>query len=141
MNIESVLLFQIEKTSKLSKLYSQREFDKLGIDISVEQWIILKIIQENKLIAQKSIAEKSTRDPASITRTLDLLEKKELINRLNIPEDRRQYNIILTKKGEKFIHQNMPIIKSLRQQSVKGFSSEEIETLSHLLKRMQENMV
>ena len=41
-NIEDVTLFQIDKTSKTSKIYSQRELDKLGIDITVEQWIVFK---------------------------------------------------------------------------------------------------
>ena len=47
MNIENIILFQIDKTSKVSKLYSQREFDRLGMGITVEQWILLKFIEEN----------------------------------------------------------------------------------------------
>jgi hypothetical protein len=35
--INKVILFQIEQTSKISKIYSQREFDRLKMDITVEQ--------------------------------------------------------------------------------------------------------
>ncbi len=139
-SIENVILFQIEKTSKVSKIYSQREFDRLGLKITVEQWILLKIIQENEAISQKEIAEKSLRDPASITRTLDLLEKKEFIQRNAIPNNRRQYSVALTKMGEAFVKKNFPVIQSHRQKSVEGFSKTEINTLNELLKKIQENL-
>ncbi|SDL42936.1 MarR family winged helix-turn-helix transcriptional regulator [Kriegella aquimaris] len=138
--IEEILLFQIDKTSKVAKQYSQREFDRLGLNITVEQWILLKIVHESNHISQKELAEKSLRDPASITRTLDLLQKKELINRLPIPENRRQYNINLSKKGAAFVQKNMPIVDAHRKKSIEGLSEKDQQTLNNLLKRIQENM-
>ncbi|RMA56743.1 MarR family winged helix-turn-helix transcriptional regulator [Ulvibacter antarcticus] len=138
--IEEVILFQIDKTSKVAKQYSQREFDRLGLEITVEQWILLKIVHESNDISQKELAEKSLRDPASITRTLDLLQKKELINRLPIPENRRQYSIDLSKKGVVFIKTNMPLVDAHRKKSIEGLSEKEQRNLNELLKRIQENM-
>lgn len=139
-NIESVILFQIEKTNKTAKQYSQKEMDRLGLGITVDQWVLLKIIEETSPISQKEIAQKSMRDPASITRTLDVLAKKGLILREAIPNNRRQYNIQLTNAGEFFVRQNLPLIKKQRQQSVVGFSEKELEQLSGFLLRIQENM-
>ena len=138
--IEKVILFQIEQTSKASKIYSQREFDRLGVDITVEQWIILKIIDEHPEISQKELAEKSLRDPASITRTLDLLQKKGLIDRMAIPGNRRQYQLILTNAGKKLIVTYLPIVEEHRKRSTAGLSKKEINKLSELLLKMQENM-
>ncbi|WP_339709839.1 MarR family transcriptional regulator [uncultured Kriegella sp.] len=138
--IEEVLLFQIDKTSKIAKQYSQREFDRLGLNVTVEQWILLKIIHESNRISQKELSEKSLRDPASITRTLDILQKKDLINRLPIPENRRQYNINLSKKGEAFVQTNMSIVHAHRKKSIEGLSKKDQQTLNILLKRIQENM-
>ncbi len=81
-DIESVILFQLDKTSKTAKQYSQREFERLGLGITVEQWILLKIIHESDDISQKELADQSFRDPASITRTLDLLHSRGFIDRL-----------------------------------------------------------
>lgn len=139
-DIEDLILFQIDKTSKVSKQYSQREFDKVNFGITVEQWILLKIIQESVSISQKELADKSTRDPASITRTLDILEKKNFIIREQIPNNRRQYNIILTKAGASFVEKNMSIVQAHRTQSTKGMTKEELETLSRLLQKIQNNM-
>jgi MarR family transcriptional regulator, transcriptional regulator for hemolysin len=140
MNIESVVLFQIERTNKISRIYSQREFDRLGLDITIEQWILLKIIHESQFISQKDLANKSLRDPASITRTLDLVQKKGLIDRQAVPDNRRQYNIVLTKKGLDFIHKVLPIVNQHRQKSVDGLSDSELKTLTKLLYKIQKNM-
>ena len=138
--IEDVILFQIDLTSKVSKQYSQREFDKLKLGITVEQWVVLKIISENKDLSQKELANKSYRDPASITRTIDLLEKKDLVVRKNIPNNRRVYNISLTEQGESFIKSNMKIIKEHRELSIQGLSNDDLNSLSDLLSKIRGNM-
>jgi len=141
MNIESIILFQIDKTSKVSKLYSQREFDRLGMGITVEQWILLKIIEENDGLTQKELADKSLRDPASITRTLDLLNKKGFVERRPVEDNRRQYSICLKKEGKSFIKKYMPVISSHRAKSIVGITEQELEVLTLLLGKIQKNMV
>ncbi|MEQ8245600.1 MarR family transcriptional regulator [Fulvivirga sp.] len=138
--IEDVILFQIEKTSKISKVYSQRDFDRLGLGITIEQWILLKIIEEFDQMSQKELAKKSLRDPASITRTLDLLSKKGLIERQAIENNRRQYNIKLSPAGKTFVKNNIGIVQKHRSKSVEGFTAEELKTLEGMLKRIQNNM-
>jgi len=140
MKIENIILFQIDKTSKISKLYSQREFDKLGMGITVEQWILLKIIEENDGLTQKELADKSLRDPASITRTLDLLNKKGFVDRKPVEDNRRQYSISLTKQGGSFIDKYLPVINSHRAKSIDGISQDELNTLNRLLGKIQQNM-
>lgn len=140
MNIENVILFQIEKTSKVSKQYSQKEFDRLGMGITVEQWILLKIIEESDGLTQKELAEKSLRDPASITRTLDLLSKKGFVERNPVEDNRRQYSISLKKKGVEFIQEYLPVIQNHRAKSIEGISQEDLETLQKVLTQIQNNM-
>lgn len=140
-NIESVVLFQIDKTSKVSKIYSQREFDRLGLGITVEQWILLKIIEESNQLSQRELATKSLRDPASITRTLDILEKRNYVMRNSIPNNRRRYDLALTKVGQKLVAEHLDIIKEHRKRSVQGFTKQELSQLSTFLSRIQENMV
>lgn len=141
MNVENVILFQIDKTSKVSKQYSQKEFDRLGMDITVEQWILLKIIEESDGLTQKELANKSLRDPASITRTLDLLSKKGFVERNPVEDNRRQYSISLKKKGVAFIQEYLPVIQSHRAKSIEGISQEDLDTLQQVLTKIQENMV
>jgi len=139
-NIEALIAFQIDKTNKLAKLSSQRVFDEAGLGITVEQWVLLKIIEESEQISQKELADKSLRDPASITRTLDILSKNGFIIREPIPENRRQYNIILTPTGKKFVNKHLNLVKNLRKNMIAGFSKKELETLTAMLDKIQKNM-
>ena len=139
-NLESVVLYVIDQTNKIARQRSQREFDLLGIEINVEQWILLKAIEERQVLSQNELAKTTNRDPASITRTLDLLQKKGLIIREAIPDNRRQYHVKLTKVGSYFVLQNMPLINDMRNKAIKGFSKEEVKQLIALLKRVQDNM-
>ncbi len=138
--IEEVILFQIEQASKASKIYSQREFDRLGIDVTIEQWILLKIISESKGLTQRELALKSSRDPASITRTLDLLAKKGLIARMSVEGNRRRFSIELTKEGNAFIEKYLNVVLELRKKSVAGIPQDQMEILSELLIRIRKNM-
>ncbi|WP_415669103.1 MarR family winged helix-turn-helix transcriptional regulator [Zobellia roscoffensis] len=139
-NIEDVILFQIDKTSKISKKYSQKEFDRIKLGITIDQWVLLKIIEESAPISQKELADRSLRDPASITRTLDILVKKSLLLREPILNNRRQYNIKLTKEGTKFVNDNIEMIKAHRKKSMEGFSEKEAQLLKVLLLKIQDNM-
>ncbi len=140
MEIDKVILFQLDKTSKIAKMYSQREFDRMGIKITVEQWILLTIVNEFDGLTQKELAEKSFRDPASITRTLDLLNERGFIERKSVPNDRRQYNICLKQEGTEFIKQYLHIIETHRANSIEGLSDNDLKELDRILKKMQQNM-
>jgi len=137
--IKDVILFQIDQTSKKSKQYSQKIFDDLNINITIDQWVLLVIISEHEKLSQKELADQSNRDPASITRTLDLLEKKQLILRTNIPENRRKYHITLSNEGKQFVKAQMPLVNQMRQQSTANFTTKELELLSQMLKKIQAN--
>ena len=138
--IEDVILFQLDKTNKNAKMYSQREFDRKNLGITVDQWVLLKIIEESEELSQSELAGKALRDPASITRTLDLLEKKEFIKREGILNNRRQYRVRLTRTGAAFIRKHMAMVNRQRKRSIKGFSHQELDLLKSMLQRIQKNM-
>jgi DNA-binding MarR family transcriptional regulator len=111
--------------------------DQSKMDVTIEQWILLKIISENQDISQRLLAGFSLRDPASITRSLKILEQKQFITKS--PTGKRQYMLNLSSKGKTFIDQHLPLIDSLRKQSLDNLKSSEIETLMNLLTKIQNN--
>jgi DNA-binding MarR family transcriptional regulator len=140
MKLEEVLLFQIDQTNKIAKQYSQKEFDRLGFGITVDQWVLLKIIDESEELSQKELAAKSFRDPASITRSLDILQKNDLIARMNVSGNRRSYNIRLSVHGMKFVAKNMGLINAQRAKSIEGFTHDEASKLLSMLLKIQKNL-
>lgn len=139
-DLYSVVPFLIEQVSKKARRYSQRAFDEKGLGITIDQWVLLKIIEKHEDISQRELADISMRDGASITRSLDLLEKSDLITRESIPGNRRQYRVTLKEKGANFIRENMSLINEHRVQLVNGLSDSEIEQLKTFLIRMTKNV-
>ena len=139
-DLHNVIMFIIDQTSREAKQYSQREFDQMNLGITVDQWVLLKIIEHSNGLSQTDLAKKSIRDPASITRTLDILQKKGLIQRDPIPNNRRQYSISLTTDGSTFVHKHMDMVSRHRAKSIEGFNADELQQLKAMLLRIQENM-
>ena len=137
-SLNEVVFFLIEQTNKKAKQFSAAKFAERGIDVTVDQWVLMKVIQENPDQSQSAIAEQTYKDAASITRMLDLLVKKDLVYRM--PIDRRQFSINLTEKGQGFIEKHMTFVQELRNIGTAGLSEEEIAGLRRILLKIQENL-
>lgn len=138
-HLDDVVNFMIDQTARQFKQYCQKQFDHLHLNITVEQWIILKIIHQEKELTQVMLASIALKDNASITRMIDLLEKKGLVVRYDDKIDRRKYKVALTKKGDDFVIKNIPIIHKLRMKTIEGISTSEIAQLKNILQKIRKN--
>lgn len=138
--LQSTLLFTIDQTTRMTKLHAQREFDFLDIGITIEQWVVLKMVDENPGIGQNALAQETGRDPASISRTLNSLEISGLLKRTLSPQSLKKRCVYLTPEGKYFVFQNMPLINNLRKESIQGFTTDEIDQLASMLIKIQINL-
>jgi DNA-binding MarR family transcriptional regulator len=73
-------------------------------------------------------------DKSAITGLVDRLEKKAMIERRNDPKDRRAIRLYLTKAGRDAAVEALPVVKQQNRAIEKGFSPEEIEVFSRVLR-------
>ncbi len=137
--LDQVLFFTLEKSIKTYRQFAQRQIDQAGIDITIDQWLVLKSIQDWPDISQHQLAENVFKDFASVTRMIELLVKKEFLHRELHPTDRRRFQLIITRKGQLVIQKVLPVIKSNRKQALKSLTHEEIEKNKAFLSRIIEN--
>ena len=138
--IEEVLFYTLDHTYRKKQSAAQKYFNEIGIDITPEQWVVLKILDQYEGISQKELAERAAKDTASVTRMLDILEKKELLKREPVAGDRRKYNVYPTKAGKKFIKDNLKHVITLRQKALEGLTQNDIKTLKEMLLKIQNNL-
>ena len=138
--LAEVIFYVIDQTAKQQKQYSQKQLDAVGAKVTVDQWVLLKTIDEFQPISQTELAAEAIKDTASITRMLDLLEKKGLVERTPDENDRRKYLIRLSKEGDYFVAQYMDLVIDLRKRGLEGFSEKEMSLLRSMLLRIQKNM-
>ena len=140
IQLENVVNFMVEQTARQIRGFGQRQLDALETGITVDQWVLLKIIHENGQIAQVDIAQIAQKDTASVTRILDLLQKKGLIRRLDDDLDRRKYMISLTPTGREFVAKTLPKVNQIRSKIIAGLSKEDIQTLKRILDKIRRNV-
>lgn len=137
--LEDVLYYLLEKTNKVIRRYSQVRFSEAGIEITVDQWLVLKKISDLERITQIELANAIFKDRASITRILDLLLEKKLV-RKEAGSDRRAYELILTAAGEKFMGQALMIVRSVRKKGIESMTEKEQEQLRTSLQKIINNL-
>lgn len=137
--LESVLFYVMEKTIKSYRQFAQRNLNTLNQDLTIDQWLVLKTLYDNPKLTQREIAGRVFKDHASITRMIDLLVNKGFLERSLNPNDRRRYALELTPMGKMAQQESIPIIMENRATALKGLTTEEVETLRHLLQRITDN--
>lgn len=141
IKLDEVYFFLLERTVRQFRKFSKENLRNQGIEISGEQWVILKRVSEQEGINQKEIANLTYKDPASVTRMVDLMAKKGWITRQPILGDRRAYGLHLTDHGKAIVEKMIPAAQNLRTMGLNGISQKELENLKSTLNKIYENML
>lgn len=138
-NPTGTALYSIEKAIKEYRKLAQKNITKVVKDITIDQCLVLIILNDNQNISQKELANLVFKDNASITRMIELMVKKEYLNRTIHLEDRRKFNLEITNKGITTLELMKPIIKINRETALDGLSLEEIALLNKTLNKIIAN--
>jgi DNA-binding MarR family transcriptional regulator len=109
-----------------------------GLDYA--RWRVLAVLQEHPGATMGELADLTSVDRTTLTRTLGLMEEAGLIVRRERKSDRRSVAISLTTQGRRMFAHILPLTLSETDRALTGFSSKEIGTLRDRLKRMAENL-
>jgi DNA-binding MarR family transcriptional regulator len=138
-NPTGTVLYSIEQAIKEYRKVSQKNVSKIVKDITIDQCLVLMILNKDAKISQNELANLIFKDNASITRMIELMVKKEYLNRTIHSKDRRKFNLGITEKGKKTLELIQPIIKINRETALNGLSLEEINFLDKTLNKIITN--
>ena len=93
--------------STMSNLVTQRTMAELGI--TSQQGSILFMVASGKCLLAAELAREYGIDASAVTRLVDRLEKRGLLNRVRSNEDRRVVRLALTPEGQS-VAARMPAI-------------------------------
>jgi len=122
---------------KMSSLFASR-LKPYGI--TPEQWTVLYQVYLQEGINQKELALRSGKDQPSITRILDVLDKKGFVRRKPDPGDRRAYLIYATPAVKQLMNETEPLELSLNDELIAGITDEQLETLDQIMKQINANI-
>lgn len=108
------------------------------IGLTEQQWRVLRVLEEEGALDSSTLAERSALLLPSLTRIMQALEERGLIERSADPADRRRLHVVITPLGRACLTENA--IKSARisEEIRTQFGEEKLENLLTLLDELQD---
>ncbi|MDC3259790.1 MarR family transcriptional regulator [Flavobacteriaceae bacterium] len=135
-NPSETIFYQIEKAIKQYRIMAQDNLNRLGYKTTINQILLLIQIDRKPDVSQVELAEQLFKDEASITRMIELLVKKNFIERKENKNDRRKKDLKITSKGKKLLDLAIPVINKNREIAQKDITEKEKDTLLELLNKI-----
>ena len=108
-------------------------------DLTAAQWYPLWKLKFAAGSTAQELARDMDVDAGSMTRLLDRLEAKSLIERVRSATDRRVVDLALTAAGEAVVEHVPHVLAEVNNQYLRGFSHAQWTQLRRLLQRMLAN--
>lgn len=132
--------YLLDRTARRVKQYAQRRFTAEGYDITVDQWIIIKNLNQNNDLNQTQLAELTGKDTPTLTRIIDLLCKKGLTERRIHPSDRRCFTVHLTELGSQTVLKWTPKMAEIRMKAWENLTEKDYKDLKRILDTIYSNL-
>jgi len=118
----------------------QRSFAAAGCDLSVEQWLLLVHLRDGDGQIHQQLAQGTYRDKTTITRLLDGLEKRRLVERVPDSADRRQKRVRIMPEGKRLIRKLRPLALKIQNKAMENIDLREIDLCRTVLSRIFQNI-
>jgi len=133
----------LQQTELIIKKYGENLTALLqarGLDVTKDQWKIINYLSKNNGANQKQVAAGTQKDPAALTRMLDLMVEKNLLQRKTSKQDRRSFDIFLTVDGSRLASRFAPIENELIATMFYNVSDAKITASQKIAQQLIENL-
>jgi DNA-binding MarR family transcriptional regulator len=119
-----------------NRLLSERSFD-----LSMEQIMVLALLEEEEGLHLTQLADKCDRDKTTITRMVDGLEKRNLVVRVPNKTDSRQKLIYLTHLAKEKLMALIPLADEIQGIALAGINPDHLKFTQDLLEKVTQNLI
>jgi DNA-binding MarR family transcriptional regulator len=108
-----------------------QEYRRVGL--SIPQFDLLSTLSEREGVSQQEIAERLYVTKGNVSGLIDRLEAQGLVERRELPADRRSYALYLTQQGRRLAEQGLALQSRLVQATLGQLTPADIAGLDRLL--------
>lgn len=138
---EPFILSYIRIIDNFASKYGDFHLKEIGLTHSQANVIIILAHQEKKKIHQRDIEQALNLTNPTVSVLLNRLEEKNFIKRISDPEDSRARIILLTDNAQKLVDNIYEKMTQIEKKVLNGFSENEIQMVSQLMKRIADNAI
>ena len=131
------LLFRHVRDAMWARM--EAELARSGHELNFSQFITIKTLA-NSTTSVTDLARAAYLHPGAMTRLLDKLEARGILQRVADPSDRRALHIHLTDAGQAIWRDIDQCGQRVREAALNGLDSAEREQLTSLLERVRDNL-
>ena len=128
------------RTGKIADYFIQESFKANNLDLTKEQMIVLKKLNDQDGLNQNELAFLTLRNKSTLTRLLTKMEAKNYIFREQSKEDKRIKNVFLTDFGKQVYFKTKPVIQEIITTMEQNISIEEKQQIINIFKKIQTNL-
>ena len=134
--LDSIFFYHLDKAIRTYRVYAQKRLSNKGFEITIDQWLVLKVLNDNPDVNQNELAELVFKDKASIARMIELLVKNGYLTREFHESNRRRYKLTITKKGKQLLKDIIPTVKKNRKNALHDLNEKEIKIAEKVLRKI-----
>ena len=108
--------------------------------LTAAQWLPLWLLGSGRGDTAQALTCALDTDPGAMTRLLDRLEAKGLLERERSAEDRRVVRLTLTDAGRDVVRHIPQVLADVNNEALQGFSAEDFTQMKTLLQRMHDTL-
>ncbi|NQZ45696.1 MAG: winged helix DNA-binding protein [Flavobacteriaceae bacterium] len=117
-----------------------KQFEALGIDMTIEQWVILhQVLELGDAASQRDIVQSNFRNRATISRVIAGLERKGWLAKSRFEGDQKRFKLSLTTAGADIVDRVLPHAVALRKRAVKDLDEGDFKTFLTVLDQIGSN--
>ena len=122
------------------KQYMNSIFQKHGFNLTPEQFLVMDTLWDEGVLSQQKIADIIFKDKNSVTKLIDALEKKGLVNRISDKSDRRLNQIHITERAIIIKEEITKIALESTDGIIRDIPKEELLIFINVLNKMAKNI-
>jgi DNA-binding MarR family transcriptional regulator len=111
-----------------------------ALEVSAAQYVIIATLAEREANSSAQLCKSFSYDAGAMTRMVDRLEAKGLVQRRRCTDDRRLVNLELTEAGKALFPKMKALSMAVQNRFLRGFSRAEVGQLEGYLNRILENV-
>ena len=108
-------------------------------DLDYSKWRVLAVLNEHPGCSMLELAKETAINRTTLNNTINVMSERKLISYEERPSDRRSVVLQLTPKGAHLYQEILPLVLNHNAQSLKDFSSADLNLFVDQLRRLIKN--
>ena len=133
-------ILAILQTQSLYRRKIHEKMRKNNIDLTFEMLLVLRSLHYSGIVNQQELANRTYKDKSSLSYLINNLENRDLVKRVEDPQDKRSKKIVMTEHGELLFKTIQHIIENVYEEMSQNQNLSHIQSCIDYMNEFKDNL-